>query len=406
MARWRKLTAALVVAALPGIPGCMAWDEFLAGLDPGSQGPDNRPPAERLDGGVAQRDGGAATDAGASSSADAGARPDPRASYAPADEVAFVDFFKPMLEMEIEALDRVATRGADAQLRAAAAAMRDHHRTEYDRLRDRREALTGEGRPPDIADPWSDAVRARLGSLEGAALDVAFLVHSIAHHGGAIDPARRATFLLPPGDLRTLAFHLERESAEAVANFYGHLQRISGDARGAVAREVAEMPATAVRRTDDPRQPFTPTDDASFTDYFIPVHRMAAEMAAVAAARGRDPETRTLAARMAVAHTLDALALAVVRRAIGLTADPPPIGDRLDAVALMQLRTAAPPEVDRIFIGQMTAMHGAAMEPAHRGVPVLRHPELRARAPMYAVSSAREIGEMLPIRARLERSAP
>lgn len=400
MHQQRLLRGTLLVAALAGsLPGC-PWEEFLRALSQGRGGTDSGVVADgghAVDAGRA-RDGGQAPDASAPADE---ARPDPRAPYTPLGDVEFIDFFKPHHRMAIDMADMVLERGEDAEVRRIAERVRDVQTRELDLMRLAREELTGEGEYPPIDDPTGEADMARLASLSGTALDRAFLVHMIPHHGGGLPPAHRALPHLRRADMRALARAIYVDQAEEVGEMYALLERLTGDARAALAAESRAIDPPAVRVPRDPRAPFTPTDDVRFTDMLIPHHRGAVMMAEMELARGADPEVRRMALQMRDAQRREIAVMQDARRALGVAPEPPPIPDPHMERDMAEMRTLSGAALDRMFLAEMIPHHGGGLEPAHRVLPVLRRPELSDLATDVMDTQAREVGEMVAALQRL-----
>lgn len=393
----RLLRYAVVVGALATLPGC-PWEEFLRAFA--------RSEGARGDAGMVLADAGDASDRGPSGDAGTAgppdvARPDPRTPYTPLGDVAFIDFFKPHHRMAIDMAEMVLERGENPEVRRLAERVRDAQSREVDLMRVAREELTGEGEYPPLEDPTGEADMARIASLSGAALDRAFLVHMIPHHGGGLAPAHRAEAHLRRADLRELARSIFSAQAEEVGAMHALLNRLTGDARTALGQESRALDPSAVQMPSDPRAPFTPTDDVRFTDMFIPHHRGAVMMAEMVLARGADPEVRRMAVQMRDAQTREIAVMQDARRALGVAPDPATIPDPHMDRDMAAMRTLSGLALDRKFLEEMIPHHGGGLEPARRAHPVLRRPELLALATEMMDAQAREVGEMIGALERL-----
>jgi uncharacterized protein (DUF305 family) len=385
MFRGRTIYSALLTAALSVLSGCLTWEDILSRLPAAGHG---------------SRDGGSAVTPDAGPRADAGApapdamRPDPRAPFTPLTDVAFIDFFKPHHIMAMQVAEHEAAHGADPAVRRMASHMRDAQMREVEIMRRAREELTGTGEFPPVHDPTGEADMERLESLEGAALDRAFLVHMIPHHGDGLAPAHRAMMNLRRADLRALARSIYDQQSTEIGEMYAMLGRLTGDARAALGRESRAIDPARVQMPPDPRAPFTPTDDVRFTDFFIPHHEAAVMMADMVLARGADPEVRRLAGQIRDAQTREIEIMRVARRALGAAPEPPPIRDPHMDRGMATMRTLTGLALDRMFLEDMIPHHSAGLEPAHRAHPVLRRADLSQLATDIMATQAREIGEM------------
>lgn len=394
MSRRSTILTFALAASLSASSGCRDWDAAIGALGGGSRGSHEGHPTAGYDGGLADADGGD------SAAPPDEARPEPRAAYTPLDDVAFIDFFKPHHAMAIRMAAREEERGADPEVRRMAGRMRASQTREVERMREAREELTGEGAPPPVDDPTGEADQARLASLEGRALDVAFLAHMIAHHGGGLGPSHRAAEHLRRADLREMARSIYDQQSAEIGEMYDALQRITRDARRALGVESRAIDSADVRAPRDLRAPFTPTDDLRFTDFMLPHHASAVLVADAVIARGHDTDVRRLAQQIRDAQRHEIEAMRRERQALGVEADPPPIRDPHMERDMATMRTLSGLALDRWFLAEMIPHHGGGLEPAHRALAVLRRPALVELATGVMDAQSREIREM---HAMLER---
>jgi uncharacterized protein (DUF305 family) len=324
---------------------------------------------------------------------------DRRVPFAPDDDLQFIDFFIPHQQIAIEMAQLEIDRGDAPDVKALARQMRDDHLSEVVRMRTARQQLTGSGESPSPPpDPDQQRHLAQLRLSSGPALDRLFLANMIPQHATAVTAAHRAQPNLKRADLLELARTIEDRRAGDIAALEGKLGPLEQADTTAPARAGDGGPGQ-MDDTDlvgDRRVPFTPADDAAFTDFFIPHHQIAIMMAELVMELGSRAEVKSLATGIRYTQTHQIGEMMAARTALGVPPDPtpPPPADPVMEAELAAMRSLIGPDLDRMFLLTMIPHHAAGLPTAFRAPSRLKRPELRRLALDIYDSQAQEIAAM------------
>jgi uncharacterized protein (DUF305 family) len=163
---------------------------------------------------------------------------------------------------------------------------------------------------------------------------------------------------------------------------------------GAPAAGAGDEPVSeALAIEGDRRIPFTPTSDLAFTDFFIPHHRMAIDMANEVLERGSDDDVKTMARDMVQAQTAEVEHLMEIRSLLESEGPVMPSDPHAEA-DIAAIHAASGPELDRLFVLEMIPHHASALPPAHRALAYLENAALVELARHLAQAQAEEIGTL------------
>jgi len=154
-----------------------------------------------------------------------------------------------------------------------------------------------------------------------------------------------------------------------------------------------EAASEALAIEGDRRISFTPTTDLAFTDFFIPHHRMAIDMANEVLERGSDPDVKAMAQDIVQAQTAEVEQLTEIRSMMESEGPAMPSDPHADA-EIAAIHSATGKELDRLFVLEMIPHHASALPAAHRALAYLENPALMQLARHIAEAQAEEIGAM------------
>lgn len=133
---------------------------------------------------------------------------DKRSPQVPRDDVELIDTLVPHHRSAIEMAQMELEHGADQEVKAMAAKMKDDQSAEIAQLLRIREELTGCQAVKPFPDPHMERDMAMMTSMHGAELDMMFVEHMIPHHAGAIVFTHNALRQLAHPELDDLAHQI------------------------------------------------------------------------------------------------------------------------------------------------------------------------------------------------------
>ena len=126
--------------------------------------------------------------------------------FIPKSDVQYIDAMVPHHMMAIDMSQMVLDRGASAQIKAIAQALKDAQGPEIAMMKSVRKTLTGSDVIPAAPmDPYLDKMMMDMGGMSGNELDMMFLKSMIGHHSEAISIAERALDNLARTDMKANA---------------------------------------------------------------------------------------------------------------------------------------------------------------------------------------------------------
>lgn len=176
------------------------------------------------------------------------------------------------------------------------------------------------------------------------------------------------------------------EAGETSASAGSHAVPSAGEAGG-------EAASNALAIEGDRRIPFTPTNDVAFTEFFIPHHQMAIDMANEVIERGSDAEVKAMAQEMVQAQTAEVEQLTEIRTMLEGEVPAMPADPHADA-EMKAIQSSSGAELDQLFVLEMIPHHASALPAAHRALDYLENPTLKQLAQHIAEAQAEEIGSM------------
>lgn len=169
-------------------------------------------------------DAGADLASGTLNRPDMGLYGDRRIPLTPND-LAFIDFFVPHHQMAIAMAEEQIARGADAELKDMARAIRDTQQAEIETMLAARLEIAGsDAVPPPPDDPHMLAEMEKMQQLRGAELDRMFLEEMIPHHAAGLPSAHRAKPHVTRPELQRLADDIYNAQAEEIGEMHRMLQ--------------------------------------------------------------------------------------------------------------------------------------------------------------------------------------
>lgn len=310
---------------------------------------------------------------------------DRRVSFAPADDVQFIDFFVGHHKDAIEMAQMEVDMGSSEEVRAMATKMIEAQTAEIATMQAARKTLTGQAdSPPAPMDMHMMADMDAMKTMMGEELDQTFLAHMIGHHAAALAPAHRAKAHLTTPALRDLADQIMSAQAKEIGEMSALLKdNLHEEAGGADAS-----------LEGDRRVPLTPGSDVVFIDFFADHHAKAIEMAKMAAEKATDQAVRDMAAKMATDQQKEVDQMRAARQALTGSPDTPPSTDPVMAKEMEEMMTMSGDEMNTRFLKEMIPHHSAGLPPAARAMPHLTRDDMKTLATSIFRTQSEEVGMM------------